>query len=136
MVDIKPVDYHIHINHDVEVVLFYLKFFEVFCWISYFYLFCIWTDFLYKGSYIGWLISSLLLIALALIGIVPVYLGSQVGDILSVIVAVGGLGAAGYHIPMHYKGKSEVCHNSLSYSIMALPTVICVLLAIVTLFNC
>lgn len=95
-----------------------------------------WTDFLYKGSYIGWLISSLLLIALALIGIVPVYLGSQVGDILSVIVAVGGLGAAGYHIPMHYKGKSEVCHNSLSYSIMALPTVICVLLAIVTLFNC
>ena len=95
-----------------------------------------WTDFLYKGSYTGWLISSLLLIALALIGIVPVYLGNPVGNILSIVVALGGLGAAGYHIPMHRMGKSEVCHNGFSYSIMVILSVLCVSLAGVTLFNC
>ena len=95
-----------------------------------------WTDFLYKGSYTGWLISSLFLIGLALAGIVPVFLGNQWGDILSVIVAVGGLGAAGYHIPMHRMGKSEVCHNGFSYSIMVILSVLCVSLAGVTLFNC
>ena len=95
-----------------------------------------WTDFLYKGSYTGWLISSLFLIGLALAGIVPVFLGNQWGDILSVIVAVGGLGAAGYHIPMHRMGKSEVCHNGFSYSIMVILSVLCVLLAGVTIFNC
>jgi len=94
-----------------------------------------WTDFLYKGSYTGWLVSSIMLIALALVGIVPVYLGNQVGDILSVLVAVGGLGAAGYHIPMHRMKKSEVCHNGFSYGIMVLLSVICVLLAGATLFN-
>ena len=95
-----------------------------------------WTDFLYKGSYTGWLISSLLLIALALIGIVPVYLGNPVGNILSIVIALGGLGAAGYHIPMHRMGKSEVCHNGFSYSIMVILSVLCVSLAGVTLFNC
>jgi hypothetical protein len=40
------------------------------------------------------------------------------GDILSVIVALGGLGAASYHIPMHRTGKSKVCDNRLSYAIM------------------
>ena len=95
-----------------------------------------WTDFLYKGSHTGWLISSLLLIALALIGIVPVYLGNPVGNILSIVVALGGLGAAGYHIPMHRMGKSEVCHNGFSYSIMVILSVLCVSLAGVTLFNC
>ena len=95
-----------------------------------------WTDFLYKGSYTGWLISSVFLIGLALAGIVPVFLGNQWGDILSVIVAVGGLGAAGYHIPMHHMGKSEVCHNGFSYSIMVILSVLCVSLAGVTLFNC
>ena len=95
-----------------------------------------WTDFLYKGSYTGWLISSLFLIGLALAGIVPVFLGNLWGDILSVIVAVGGLGAAGYHIPMHRMGKSEVCHNGFSYSIMVILSVLCVLLAGVTIFNC
>lgn len=32
-----------------------------------------WTDFLYRGSYTGWLISSMLLIALTLGGIVPLH---------------------------------------------------------------
>lgn len=32
-------------------------------------------------------------------------------NILSFIVAIGGLGAAGYHIPMHRSGKSKVCDN-------------------------
>ena len=95
-----------------------------------------WTDFLYKGSYTGWLISSLFLIGLALAGVVPVYLGNPVGNILSIVVALGGLGAAGYHIPMHRMGKSEVCHNGFSYGIMVLLSVLCVSLAGVTLFNC
>lgn len=94
-----------------------------------------WTDFLYKGSYTGWLVSSILLIALALVGIVPVYLGNQAGDILSVLVAVGGLGAAGYHIPMHRMGKSEVCNNRFSYGIMIVLSILCALLAGVTLFK-
>ncbi|MBQ8116113.1 MAG: hypothetical protein IJ145_08335 [Prevotella sp.] len=94
-----------------------------------------WTDFLYRGSYTGWLISSLFLIALAMAGIVPVYMGNQWGYILSIIVALGGLGAAGYHIPMHRSGKSEVCHNGLSYGIMAVLSVFCILLLIVTLLK-
>lgn len=94
-----------------------------------------WTDFLYKGSYTGWLISSLLLIALALVGIVPVYLGNGFGDFFSAIVALGGLGAAGYHIPMHRTGKSEVCHNSFSYGLMTVLSVFCILLIVVTLID-
>lgn len=92
-----------------------------------------WTDFLYRGSYIGWIISSLLLIAVALAGIVPVWLGNQAGDILSVIVALGGLGAAGYHIPMHRSGKSKVCDNRFSYWLMACLSILCLLLIIVTI---
>lgn len=84
-----------------------------------------WTDFLYKGSYPLWLITSLALIALAIAGIVPVYLGNQAGDVLSVIVALGGLGAAGYHIPMHRSGKSKVCDNRFSYVIMVVLTIFC-----------
>ena len=93
-----------------------------------------WTDFLYKGSYTGWIISSLLLIALALVGIVPVFLGNQWGDILSIIVAAGGLSAAGYHIPMHRMGKSEVCHNGFSYGIMVVLSILCISLFGVTIF--
>ena len=92
-----------------------------------------WTDFLYKGSYTGWLISSLLLIALALIGIVPIYLGNPVGNILSVLVAVGGLGAAGYHIPMHRMKKSEVCHNKFSYGLMIVLSLLCLALIVATI---
>lgn len=94
-----------------------------------------WTDFLYRGSYTAWLVSSLFLIGLALAGIVPVFLGNQWGDILSVIVAVGGLGAAGYHIPMHRMGKSEVCHNALSYGIMIVLSIFCIILAGMTIFK-
>ena len=92
-----------------------------------------WTDFLYKGSYTGWLVSSIMLIALALVGIVPVYLGNQVGDILSVLVAVGGLGAAGYHIPMHRMKKSEVCHNKFSYGLMIVLSLLCLALIVTTI---
>lgn len=87
-----------------------------------------WTDFIYKGSYSFWFITSLVLIGLALAGIVPVYLGNQAGDILSVIVAIGGLGAAGYHIPMHRTGKSKVCDNRLSYVIMGILSIFCLCL--------
>lgn len=87
-----------------------------------------WMDFIYKGSYSFWLISSLVLIGLALAGIVPVYLGNQAGYILSVIVALGGLGAAGYHIPMHRTGKSKVCDNRLSYVIMVILSISCLCL--------
>lgn len=84
-----------------------------------------WTDFIYNGSYPLWLITSLALIALALVGIVPVYLDNHVGDVLSVIVAIGGLGAAGYHIPMHRSGKSKVCDNRFSYVIMVTLSIFC-----------
>ena len=87
-----------------------------------------WTDYIYKGSYSFWLITSLVLIGLALTGIVPVYLGNQSGDILSVIVSIGGLGAAGYHIPMHRTGKSKVCDNRLSYAIMVILSLSCLCL--------
>ena len=89
---------------------------------------CEWTDFIYKGSYPFWLVTSLALIALALAGIVPVYLGNQVGDVLSLVVAIGGLGAAGYHIPMHRSGKSKVCDNRFSYVIMVTLSIFCLAL--------
>ena len=92
-----------------------------------------WTDFLYRGNYIGWLISSLLLLALALAGIVSVWIGSQAGNILSILVGLGGLGAAGYHIPMHRMKKSEVCHNKFSYGLMVVLSLLCVALIVVTL---
>ena len=91
-----------------------------------------WTDVLYGGSYIGWLVSSIALIGVAMAGIVPVWLGNQAGDILSVLVGIGGLGAAGYHIPMHRSGKSEVCHNGFSYGLMAVLSALCILLIAMT----
>ncbi|MCR5314178.1 MAG: hypothetical protein K6E54_11160 [Bacteroidaceae bacterium] len=93
-----------------------------------------WTDFLYRGNYTGWLISSVFLIAFALAGIVPVYLGNSIGNIFSVIIALGGMGAAGYHIPMHRTGKSDVCHNNFSYGIMAVLTILCVALLVTLLY--
>lgn len=93
-----------------------------------------WTDFIYKSSYPFWLVTSLVLIALALAGIVPVYLGNYVGDVLSVIVAIGGLGAAGYHIPMHRSGKSKVCDNRFSYVIMVTLSIFCLALLTSVLF--
>ena len=87
-----------------------------------------WTDYIYKGNYSFWLITSLVLIGLALVGIVPVYWGNQSGDMLSVIVSIGGLGAAGYHIPMHRTGKSKVCDNRLSYAIMVILSLSCLCL--------
>ena len=92
-----------------------------------------WTDAIYRGSYAFWLVSSLVLIALALLGVVPVFLGNQAGDILSAIVALGSLGAAGYHIPMNRSGKSAVCHNHFSYGIMAALSVLCLALLITLL---
>ena len=92
-----------------------------------------WTDALYRNNYTFWLFSSLALIGLALSGIVPVFLGNVSGDILSAVVALGGLGAAGYHIPMHRAGKSEVCHNHFSYSLMIVLSVMCLAL-LMTLF--
>lgn len=92
-----------------------------------------WTDTIYQNNYVFWLISSLILIAFALSGIVPVYLGNEIGNIISAIVALGGLGAAGYHIPMNRSGKSEVCHNRFSYCLMTVLSVMCLVL-LVTLF--
>ena len=73
------------------------------------------------------------MIALALVGIVPVWIDSQAGDILSVLVGLGGLGAAGYHIPMHRMKKSEVCHNKFSYVLMQALSFLCLALIIVTI---
>ena len=58
----------------------------------------------------------------------PVFVESQSGDILSVIVAIGGLDAAGYHIPMYRTGKSKVCDNRFSCAIMVILSVSCLCL--------
>lgn len=92
-----------------------------------------WTDFIYRNSYMGWLISSILLIALTMVGIVPVYLSNQLGDVMSLVVAIGGLGAAGYHIPMHILKKSDVCNNRFSYGLMIVLTILCLLLICATI---
>ena len=56
------------------------------------------------------------------------------GDVLSLVVAIGGLGAAGYHIPMHRSGKSKVCDNRFSYVIMVTLSIFCMGLLASVLF--
>ncbi len=55
-----------------------------------------------------------MIIAFIIDGIVPVYLGNNIGKLYSFIVAIAGLLAAGYHIPMNKGGKSNVCNNTFS----------------------
>lgn len=94
-----------------------------------------WTEPIYKNSYLLWLVSSAFLIAVALIGIVPVYLQNLAGDVLSYIVGIGGIGAAGYHIPMQRWNHSVVCKNPISYWLMLILTLCSIALLITTIMN-
>lgn len=94
-----------------------------------------WTEPIYRNSYPLWLISSAFLIVILLVGIVPVYLGNTTGQVFSYIVGLGGIGAAGYHIPMQRWNGSGVCKNRLSYWLMYILTFFSIILLITTILN-
>ncbi len=87
-----------------------------------------WNEVIYFGNYPFWLISSTIIIAFIIGGIVPVYLGNNIGNLFSIIVAIAGLLAAGYHIPMNKGGKSNVCNNTFSYWLMGILSAFCLIL--------
>ena len=94
-----------------------------------------WTEPIYKNRYPLWLISSAALIVVALAGIVPVYLSNKAGQVLNYIVGIGGIGAAGYHIPMQRWNGSEVCKNRFSYWLMYILTFFSIALLVTTILN-
>ena len=94
-----------------------------------------WNEPIYFGNYPFWLISSVLIITFTIIGIIPVYLGNNAGNWFSIISSIGGLGAAGYHMPMHYFKKSETCNNPFSYGLMYILSISCLLLIYVSIKN-
>lgn len=67
------------------------------------------------------------------IGASYVYEQTTAGDILSLILGLGGLGAGGYHLPMLWLKKSRVCGNPFSYIIMALLAITSIALIIVSI---
>ena len=94
-----------------------------------------WNEPMYFGSYVFWLISTVLIITFTIIGIIPVYLGNNSGNWFSIISSIGGLGAAGYHMPLHYFKKSETCNNPFSYGLMYILSISCLLLIYVSIKN-
>ena len=94
-----------------------------------------WTEPLYRNSYTLWIVTSALLVALVLIGIVPIFLGNATGDVLSYIVGIGSLGAAGYHLPTQLWNGSEVCKNTFSYVLMAILSLLALALLIATVIK-
>lgn len=92
-----------------------------------------WSEPIYRNSYPLWLISSAILVALVLVGIVPVYLGNMAGDVFSYILALGSLSAAGYHLPTQKWNGSKVCKNTLSYALMGILSLLALVLLIVTI---
>ena len=87
-----------------------------------------WNEVIYFGNYPFWLISSSIIIGFIICGIVPVYLENNLGKWFSIIVAIGGLLAAGYHIPMNKAGKSDTCNNNFSYWLMGILSAFCLIL--------
>ena len=94
-----------------------------------------WNEPMYFGSYVFWLVSTVLIIAFTIIGIIPVYIGNNSGNIFSIIVGISGLGAAGYHMPLNYLGKSETCNNNFSYGLMYILSAFCLILIYATIKN-
>ena len=45
-----------------------------------------WNEPMYFGSYVFWLVSTVLIITFTIIGIIPVYIGNNSGNIFSIIV--------------------------------------------------
>ena len=87
-----------------------------------------WNEPIYFGSYLFWLISTVLIITFTIIGIIPVYLKTLYGNWFSIIVGIAGLAGGGYHIPMNYLGKSNVCDNGFSYFLMLILSISCIAL--------
>ena len=94
-----------------------------------------WTDVLYDNNFIAWFLSSLVILAIPLIGIVPLYLQTSFGQIWCIVVAIGGLSGYGYHKVMHMMGKSEVCLNRTSYSVMYVLNTLSITLLTITVYN-
>ena len=92
-----------------------------------------WTDNLFFNSYPLWLIIVTIFIGIMQSGIVPVYLGNKKGSYYSIFVSIYGIGAGGYHIPLHLFGKSDVCDNNFSYCIMVLLTLASIGLCVSTI---
>ena len=92
-----------------------------------------WTDKVFLGSYPFWLLTAAVLMGIPLIGMPFVYEQTMAGHVLALLTGIGGLGAGGYHLPMHFLKKSNVCKNTLSYWLMALLTLASAALVVVTL---
>ena len=92
-----------------------------------------WTDNLFFNSYPFWLIIATVFLGILQCGIVQVYLGNQKGNYYSIFASIYGIGAGGYHIPLHLLGKSEVCDNNFSYCIMVFLTLASIMLCITTI---
>ena len=87
-----------------------------------------WNEPIYFGSYPFWLISTILIITFTIIGIIPVYVQTKWGHWFSILVGIAGLAGAGYHMPMNYLGKSNVCNNNFSYILIYILSSSCILL--------
>ncbi len=92
-----------------------------------------WMDKVFLGCYPFWLTTAAVLMAVPLFGMPFVYEQTMTGHVLALLTGFGGLGAAGYHIPMHYLKKSDVCKNRLSYYLMLLLTLASIALIIDTI---
>ena len=92
-----------------------------------------WTDKVFLNSYPFWLTTAGILMAIPLPGMPFVYEQTMTGHVLALITGLGGLGAGGYHLPMHLMKKSEVCKNRFSYVLMLLLTLASAALVIDTM---
>ena len=94
-----------------------------------------WTEPIYLNNYLLQHISSTIIIGTSQIGIIPIYLESKIGNWFSICTAIAGIGAGGYHVPLHLIGKSKVCDNKFSYWLMVFLTISCLVLLISTIKN-
>lgn len=92
-----------------------------------------WTDSVFRNSYGLWFAIAAFLMAIPMVGMPFLFAHTLTGNIIALITALGGLGAAGYHIPMHIMKRSKVCLNGFSYVIMILLSVTSVGLLITTI---
>ena len=91
-----------------------------------------WNEPIFFNSYPLWLIITTIFLGILQCGIIPAYIGNKTGNYFSIFAALYGLGAGGYHIPLHLLGKSNVCDNNFSYWIMVLLTIACIVLLVST----
>ena len=92
-----------------------------------------WNEPIFFNNYPFWLIVTTIFIGILQFGIIPAYIGNKAGNYYSIFASLYGLGAGGYHIPLHLLGKSNVCDNNFSYWIMVLLSISCIVLLISTI---